>query len=260
MIFNKKLVTEKQERNFFKFLTIVAIASSILMSQLVPWRFFPKMLVMIQFPWRLETILILALSIMGAIACKNLQKRKTKVIAFAIIGVLVGITVYNSYNFYQIQVKNIEDIDLSYWGMGWEREYLPEVTTENMDYFNNRGNDIKVSNDSTNAEIVESKTPYLEAKVEGTENGTVLEFPRIYYSGYTAVLIDDDGNKTDLELYMNGNGFVETVINSDGTIILEYEGTAIQKVANIICVMTILIILLIIIYNKRKDKKEKKYE
>lgn len=224
------------------------------MSKLIPWGDLPQILIMIQFPWRLETILILALSMMGAIACKNLQKRKTKVVALAIICILVGITVYNSYNFDQIKVQNIEDIDVSDWGMGWEKEYLPEATIENINYFDSRGNDIKVSNDA-NVEIIENKTPYLEAKIENAQNDTVLEFPRIYYLGYKATLIDNNGNKTNLELYMNGNGFIETVINTDGTIILEYEGTTIQKISNIICIITILVIILVIIYNIRKKQK-----
>jgi hypothetical protein len=237
----KKIVKDKNgEKGFFGFLVALTFATVFLMSRLCPWEYLPKLMIMIQFAWRLEAILIFALSILAALALRNVKSTKFKVLWLAIIIAFNGFTVYYTYDFDKIQPHKINDIDVSYWGMGYEKEYLPEVTIQNIEYYENRSQDIIVPDSSkTEAKVIESKTPYLKAEISNCGEETAIELPRIYYIGYKAVFTDSDGNKTKLNLYMNGNGFIETVVDKDGTIELTYEGTVLNNIAILISIATI---------------------
>ena len=218
----------------------------------------PQLIIMIQFAWRLETILIFTLSILAALALRNITSKKIKIACIIIILLFNGITVFNSYNKDQIKPYGIENIDISYWGMGFEKEYLPEVTINNLEYFNNRNNDIIVPEKSgVQVEIQENSVPNLKAKISNVKKDTPIELPRIYYLGYEATYIDENGNKENLELYMNGNGFIETVVDKTGTIQLEYKGTILNKIANTICIVTILFIVCVVVRYIEKHKMER---
>ncbi len=243
IIDNKKLLKEKSQRNFFVFLVVLIIFLLILITGIFPWAIAPKMMLMLQFVWRLETILILALSILAAIALMNVKKTKTKII-FLIIIVLFNLwTVNNLMNPEKMEVYNIDNIDVSYYGLGWSSEYLPKVTVSNMEnriYFKNRTQDIIVKQGSAKIQIKENNTPTLKATIQNCESETVIELPRIYYLGYELSLTNDKGKQYKLDLYMNDNGFIETKINENGILQLEYTGTIVAQIANIISAITIL--------------------
>lgn len=251
----KKMFKDEKEKKFYIFLIAVAVISMLLMSQLIPWGDLPQIIIMIQFAWRLEAILVLALSILAAMALKNLKSNKAKIIWLIAILIFNGLTVYNAYEFSKIKEHNIENIDVSDWGMGYEKEYLPEETINNIDYYDSRDGQIIVPNKSkVTANILEDKTPYLKATINNVKESTAIELPRIYYLGYEALLIDVDGNKHNLNLYMNGNGFIETVVDKSGTLVLNYEGTLLNKIANITCILTILMI--VFLYSKKQLNKK----
>lgn len=255
VVFNKNIIKDKQEKNFFKFLVIFTIIILFLMSKLCPWIILPKLMVMIQFAWRLETVLILSLSIFAGIALRNLKSKRIKIVALIAILIFNGYTVYNAYNFDMINKIRINNIDMSSCGMGWEKEYLPVVTEKNIEYFENRNQDILVKNGTADIILTENNTPSLKATIENCNEETIIELPRIYYLGYDAKLVTENGEKTNLELYINDNGFIETKVNSNGTLILKYTGTTANKIANVVSIVTLLGILIYIIKKHYKNKK-----
>lgn len=259
IIMFKRMYKDSTEKKFYIFLILISIFSMILMSNLIPWGDLPQIIIMIQFAWRLETILIFGLSALAALALRNMANKKIKILTLIIILMFNAFTVYNSYSFDQIKEYNIQDIpDISNNGMGFEKEYLPEVTINNLEYFNNRNNDIIVPEKSgVQVEIQENSVPNLKVKISNVKKDTPIELPRIYYLGYEATYIDENGNKENLELYMNGNGFIETVVDKTGTIQLEYKGTILNKIANTICIVTILFIVCVIVRYIEKHKMER---
>ena len=261
IVCRKKLFKEEKEKKFFWFLVILTVVSIFMISELCPWKSLPKIMIMIQFTWRIETILVMALSILASLILTRIKDIKPKLILTILIIVFNLYTAYCVYNPEQIKELNMEELDMSYWGMGWEKEYLPEITNKNLDYFDNRGNEIIVKEGNANIEIINDRTPDLEAKIENCDNAKI-ELPRIYYLGYKAILKNDSGNEKELQLYMNDKGFIETTIDSNGTIILKYEGTTADKLANVACFITIGGLIIYWIIRKRKkilyieDKKE----
>ena len=75
ILFNKKIFKETEQKNFFKFILFATIICTFLMSKLCPWILLPKTFVMIQFAWRLESVLLLCLSILGGLAFKNFNRK-----------------------------------------------------------------------------------------------------------------------------------------------------------------------------------------
>lgn len=255
VLFNKKIIKDDKEKNFFKFLIVLTIVLLFLMSKLCPWIILPKLMVMIQFAWRLETVLVLALSILAGLALRKFISKESKIIMIIIILIFNGYTVYKAYNFDMIKEINLNDIYLSFSGMGWEREYLPTATEENFKYFIYRKQEVLVKEGEADISISENNTPNLKAVVQNCNGEATIELPRIYYLGYDAEIINENGDKVKLELYMNDKGFIETKINSNGTLILKYTGTTANKVANIISLVTLLGIATYISIQYYKNKK-----
>lgn len=65
---------------------------------------------------------------------------------------------------------------------------------------------------------MEDDVPNLVFQVNNISEETVIELPRLYYPGYT--LYCDDKR---VDIYENGNGFIEVKIKSNGKYILKYS-------------------------------------
>lgn len=236
---NKELFVEDTQRVFFKFMLIAAIICTFLMSKLCPWVIFPKTLVMIQFAWRLEAVLLLLLSILAGSVFKDVESKKVRIISLIVVFAFNAFTVVNAYNFKLMEDRKLEDIDISSSGTGWQREYLPMKTQDNLEYYDSRNEDVLVKSGHATISVEENNVPDLRAVVEDCDEETVIEFPRIYYLGYVATL-ENDGNVEKLDLYMNDNGFLEAKIGSNGVLRLEYKGTLAMRIANVVSIVTLI--------------------
>ena len=239
IIMNKKIFVENDQKNFFKFILIATIICTFLMSKICPWVIFPKTLIMIQFAWRLEAILLFLLSILAGSVFKDIESKKIRVILLIAILLFNGLTVYKAYDFDILIERKLEDIDISSYGTGWQREYLPINTQNNLDYYDSRNEDVLVKDGYATISVQENNVPYLKAEIKDCQGETTIELPRIYYLGYEATL-EENENKEKLDLYMNDRGFLETKINSNGILILKYKGTIAMRIANVVSIVTLI--------------------
>ena len=239
IIMNKKIFVENDQKNFFKFILIATIICTFLMSKICPWVIFPKTLIMIQFAWRLEAILLFLLSILAGSVFKDIESKKIRVILLIAILLFNGLTVYKAYDFDILIERKLEDIDKSSYGTGWQREYLPINTQNNLDYYDSRNEDVLVKDGYATISVQENNVPSLKAEIKDCQGETTIELPRIYYLGYEATL-EENENKEKLDLYMNDRGFLETKINSNGILILKYKGTIAMRIANVVSIVTLI--------------------
>lgn len=239
IIMNKKIFVENDQKNFFKFILIATIICTFLMSKICPWVIFPKTLIMIQFAWRLEAILLFLLSILAGSVFKDIESKKIRVILLIAILLFNGLTVYKAYDFDILIERKLEDIDISSYGTGWQREYLPINTQNNLDYYDSRNEDVLVKDGYATISVQENNVPSLKAEIKDCQGETTIELPRIYYLGYEATL-EENENKEKLDLYMNDRGFLETKINSNGILILKYKGTIAMRIANVVSIVTLI--------------------
>lgn len=239
IIMNKKIFVENDQKNFFKFILIATIICTFLMSKICPWVIFPKTLIMIQFAWRLEAILLFLLSILAGSVFKDIESKKIRVILLIAILLFNGLTVYKAYDFDILIERKLEDIDISSYGTGWQREYLPINTQNNLDYYDSRNEDVLVKDGYATISVQENNVPSLKAEIKDCQGETTIELPRIYYLGYEATL-EENENKEKLDLYMNDRGFLEAKINSNGILILKYKGTIAMRIANVVSIVTLI--------------------
>ena len=87
----------------------------------------------------------------------------------------------------------------------------------------------------------------LTCKIDVLENGTILEFPYIYYPGYKITIHGEE-----VESFESENGFLAISLpeTSSSEVIVEYVGTNLMAISKIISGMTLISILIYEIYKK----------
>lgn len=219
----------KQYNNkYYNCILIFGIISLILSSKLFPWDLLPKSFRIIQFPWRFVTFVSLSISILAPLCISKFNDKKMLSIILIIFMVLLAQPNLKQASNEVIDISNIEQ----WYGMGWQREYLPVSAVENSDYFDNRNHDIIIKEGNANVEIINNDVPYLEFKVD---NDLTVELPRIYYIGYT--LLNENNDKVDF--YENEYGFIEAKLES-GTYKLDFTGTKYDQIAKFVSIISIL--------------------
>ena len=147
--------------------------------------------------------------------------------------------------------ENISSLKNGY--MGWSREYLPTKANNNLDYYEKRGENIVIKNDTNGkTKILENYVPFLRFNIEIEDNKDVrVEIPRLFYYGYK---INYQGEDEKIEYYENENGFIEFETKKSGTIIVDYKGTIIDKITNVVSIVTIILFLILFIKIKKNNQ------
>lgn len=249
----KTIIKNDAENKFYKMLWIFSLLALIMMSAF-PWEIMPKFMLMIQYAWRIETMLIFAVSILAGLALRNLAEKKWKVVCLIIIIAFNMITVSYSYIPEMFIDYDIDNIDMSYFGMGWEKEYLPLKTHKNLDYFYSRGHDVLIKEGNADIEKLNDNTPDLDFKITNNNDLVVVELPRIYYLGYNIKFTNEMNEEKNLQFSMNENGFIDTEIIGNGTVEVRYTGTTLEKIANKVALVTLIAIAMYLVIDRRKIK------
>lgn len=86
------------------------------------------------------------------------------------------------------------------------------------------------------------------------------QVPLIYYKGYEAWLYEENGTKTQLEIQMADNAQVLVINQKDkqGNVYVHYAGTIIQKVSNVVSLLSIIFVIGCWILNRKREWKRKR--
>lgn len=97
-------------------------------------------------------------------------------------------------------------------------------------------------------EDVNKQGEQLTCEIQSLENGTVVEFPYIYYPGYTITINDEE-----VEGFESEKGFLAISLPEmeKANVIVEYTGTELMFVAKIISGMTLISIMIYEFYKKK---------
>lgn len=225
----------------YKLIGIFTLISFIMSTRYSPWKIMPYSLFMIQFGWRLVTLVILGFALIGPEA---LKKSKLWVKGLCVIGILIP--GFLSIHFATDNIAN--DLDYSF-GLGYQREYMPvSLMDDDMEYYNNRSHNVINVDTKEEVEVVNNDFPSIEFNI--LNNGT-YEMPRIFYYGYK--LVDENNNSVNIK--ESSHGFLEANLSA-GKYKLTFEGSTMYRVCSEISLITL---LGIIIYSLKKlIEKEKK--
>ena len=245
----------KPQRNrFFFFLFLTTFLCFILSLKSFPWKMMPSVFYMIQFPWRMQTILAIVMSLLIPLWILYIKTPELKKYTTYIV---IGCIFISSISFLNNLYKNYyttTDVVEDNLAMGHSSEYLPVNTKENINYYYGRNQEIILLDGEANIEILNNDIPNLKFTVSSSNSEVTIELPRIYYLGYC--LTNENGKEA--KLYENNRGFLTTTLAEDGTYTLTYSGTTVYQVTSYLQLFTILGILFtpiipsIITYKKKK--------
>ncbi len=207
------------------------------------WLYFPYMLFMIQFGWRLVIFVVFAVSLIAPLAITSKTKKSICISMIPLI-ILSGMLFLPK----DRGILNLEEVDLSA-AVGWQKEYFPVQmvdTEENLEYYQNRSQDIIITSGNGTIALLPSEFPNLQFSLR-TDSTATLEFPRIYYLGYQL----KNEKKERFSLKESEHGFLESEL-PEGTYTLEYKGTIGYKISVLISFSTLLTTIAIAIIQKRK--------
>lgn len=230
---------------------VITILSFVMTLSVFPWVHMPSFLLKIQFPWRVQLILTFGMSILGGYALYHFENKNWKVICliFIMLSSYTSLTFVNDQRNFEYYSWNQLDMNKGLSGAG---DYLPTnaFNDDNYDYIMNRNNDIIVIDGYANIEQLKNETPYLKSKIDIQSDVATFELPRIYYLGYDITL--DDGQSIDkIDYIENEKGLIEISLDKSGILEVKYARTTLNKIANVIFVITALLCIMWYCYTYR---------
>ena len=247
------LFKPKQNRLFF-FFFLLSFLSFLFSLKNFPWQNIPEIFYMIQFPWRMETILAIAMSLVVPLFLNYIQNPDLRRYTSYIV---VGCILISSISFLYILYENYyttTDVVEDNLAMGHSNEYLPVHAKDNINYYYGRNGDVIVLEGEATIDVLESNVPDLTFTVTNNKGTVTLELPRLFYFGYQL----ENENGKPLELFENERGFVSVSVTGNGTFSLTYPGTIAHQVASYLQLFTILGIFLTPIISSVFPSRKKK--
>lgn len=234
VVFGRKCLNGIQKRLVWVFFGLSGFIL-VFMSDMTPWNLLPEFLWMIQFPWRLCSILCVFTCVIAPLWLDRVNFSKSYIALISVLAI--------SCVFYPMPLHsngNLASIagTMNVSGMGTQKEYLPVNCREFME-------SESFEDWHSNAIILEDTTDSLVFSSADTE---YIELPRIYYPGYSVI----DENEREYPVSMSENGLVSVTIEYGGKYTLRYTGTMVQKVSYVIFLGGILLYLT---YWKRSKKR-----
>lgn len=244
----------KERKKFVIGFLIIGIIGVMMCSYGKFWHYIPQFLKAIQFGWRGALFVVFAFVLLASESIDkflNCFKKKYVFIGSIVLLSLCLVTVNKHFKFVNTY-ETFETIDINN-GMGWQREYLPQNTKDNIVYFNNRDNNILITDGEANVEILKDESPEMSFEMTEITNPVKIELPRLYYLGYK---ITNSAGKT-IKYKENANGFIELEINRNDIYNVQYTGTILYKICAILKIITIIVLVTFIIKKLELFKKIK---
>lgn len=247
---------KNKDKKSFVFSIIIFLCFSIFLStKLFPYKLMPKLLLSIQFASRNHLFTCFALSILcsyGLNIVIQKYKKASNVINFILItsSCFLAILIVNNATYIE---KVVHD---TYAGMGVQKEYLTTNALKNIDYLENRGEEIKILSDNNNIKIkvIKNKVPELKFKIfniKKNEN-VELELPRLYYLGYD--IQQQNNKKVEKINYKNSkNGFIKIKVKNNGIVTVNYKGTRLYRFFYNIRLIFIWVFIIVIFIRSTKN-------
>lgn len=245
-ISRKNSETKEDVKTIDRFL-IISVILMFLISKIFPWKLFDSSLSFFQFPWRLNFIITILLSIAVCLEINILRKTKINYIKVALV-VYFCFSLLSNSKFYDPSMLPNEFVSNYSEKVEWHPVELVMEDFKDRNIYDNNGNAVEYSRKEYTTDITfvcdESCEYYI--------------VPLTYYKGYTATLTTDQSEKENLEISCFENGMILVKTNgSNGKIFIHYSGTTTQTVTFWISFSsTILLSFGAITYVVVKKKKE----
>ena len=231
----QRKIKSKEQRRLVIFCLITIVALCFLMVGVISIRYWPSMLQLIQFAWRLSTFVSLLLAIALGVC---LSYQRTDVGKIIVVTVLVSIAV-NAFNVFPKDQGIVYSVDeFKKWGHNYD--YLPARAFKNRKEFSGRNGAILIISQNKNAEIdnIQNDTSSLIFDVQ-TDEKVSIEMPKFYYEGYEIKYRYDDGSEKDGDIYESNVGLIAFDIDRSAHVELKYTGGAVLLISRLASSVTV---------------------
>ena len=238
-ILKYKKISNEKNKWIIQSAIIFTVLGMLMINEFFPWKKIPSILLLLQFPWRLETFISFGISILAAFSFLTFNKEDKKIRSFLSI-VISGfyiLFVLSNVNYFKV---NLQNYDLNSLGMGYQKEYLPVNTLENITYFSNRSQDVLIKHGEGKIKVLENKVPYLLFETYDVQTPLTLELPRLFYFGYSISFKDSNGKVSKIKYEENENGFIQIVVDGNYRVEVKYTGTKLDQIANYLFMITLI--------------------
>lgn len=244
---------------FLRFSLTMGILTLMIASNVLPISWF-KFLDFMQFPWRFFMFVDYFFAILLGYTLSSLFKSKTTVIV-SILFIFFVVIQYLSFSNYYIQVRMKDYLYEDFVRYDYNgKEFIPtSVYIPNL--ITNAAERVVQSSQTIDLSYTRRVEGYvLEFNQKGQIN-TVLEFPLIYYKGYSAYLSSEYGNRF-LEISKTENGMILVNLEDvqSGSVHVFYNGTRLKNIAEISSLLTFFSLFIYLIVQFIKSKYESKLE
>lgn len=241
---------KKLKKRFFVILLLSTVLL-ILIAQgiIIPMNWLQKPFGFMQFPYRIMILCTPFMSVFAAYAVYVLKNKRVNWLLLVVSVLSCALIVITSYKIIHLERPEMtSEYSLTDKEIG-NGEYIPEKMVKSMsdtrfaDYIKNRGDVVKSNHNNVNKHFENDNHGTIDIEFSGNRyNDTYFELPLLYYKGYSAV---DKESKKKYEISESDNGLVQVNVNdvSDGQATVTYTGTPIQKISDIISIITILLLL-----------------
>ena len=223
---------------------VIGVIAIIFTTNLFPWDSFEWLNTYIQFPWRFLMIATPILSIAGGGLIDLLVQKQSRQLTLVMLFIFCSL--YTIPAFSAIESNNIINVhgyhlEQNRVGNG---EFLPKKAE--IDFLDRNRNQILSSDPAfINHEFNRSGLRFtFQFSVE--DDSVDFEIPLLYYKGYRAELMNGEEIKPELPVYSGAHGLTAVTINGikEGTISVYYTGTIVQKIGDLITLITIIVLFL----------------
>lgn len=207
---------------------------------IIPWRLFNETILnSIQFTYRFYPYALCFLVLGIAFILRDHWQEK-KFLFYSTLAVVMffGVIQNASVLKYEFHTNLSEEYVQSKCNSVGSGEWLPEPMDEDVEELKADG---KVLYNGQEIDFITDKE-YVGTFVSQGIGKYIV--PRIYYKGYHAYSIDENGKRIEYDLEKSENGLLSIFINKDNyTVYVEYEKTPIGKVSEIVSLLTVIVLL-----------------
>ncbi len=247
---------------FVDLMIIAAMIFALGATNVMPWERVARFFVFLQFPWRLfimtSAFLAMADGIILRLFLDRIEEEKRRFAFDVVLVIVTAIMMQSAINHQNENSMGYYDYSDDYYSYKpftanvIAGEWLPSTVKE-------PGSLVLMSDKMTYDDGSNAQFTRYRAKIISDITGSheYVDVPFIYYKGYSAVITDDAGNKTSLEVTGDGeNGMCRVALmQMNGELTVNYSGTILQKVSLIVSHLFILLIF-DLMYLKNKYKKK----
>lgn len=249
LMFKKKITKKNLIIFFFSFGTIFLAFLSTYHAKFI-WDVIPLM-AYIQFPWRLNSIIIVFISLLAGGGCYYIVKilNSKTTIAFCLMSIIL-LLIINTHYFKPEKYINPENLyytdeylikkNIS----GVIPDYLPVwVKTFPQDIIDK---DFQIIDGDVKIDIIESKTQSLILKSTG-DNGAIVQINRFYFPGWVAFI-----DKKKIDINYEDNGIMKIGLPAgDHITTIQFQPTMTRLISDSISLISLIIAIGAIIINKK---------